>query len=121
MEILWFIPILLVVILVSINNKVKYTVLRNNSIKVSARVVEYRLEKVPIRNDFTRIDYPFVVLLPDRDRLIRKLKYTNSWSKPFEIGEEINVFLYENDLLYWNAYENGLYKFLPNTWDFWSK
>ncbi|UTW67042.1 hypothetical protein KFE94_02705 [bacterium SCSIO 12643] len=83
-----------------------------------ARVVEYRKEKVPIRNDYTRMDYPFVVLLPDRDRIIRKLRYANSWSKPFEIGEEIDVFFNENDLLYWDAYEQGIYKYMPDTWRF---
>lgn len=121
MEILWLLPVLLVVLLFMIHAKIKFTTIRNNSIKVRARVVEYRKEKVPIRNDYTRMDYPFVVLLPDRDRIIRKLRYANSWNKPFEIGEEIDVFFNENDLLYWDTYEQGVYKYMPDSWRFWSK
>lgn len=120
MEILWLILILLIVFVFMVNAKIKFTAIRNNSIKVRARVVEYRKEKVPIRNDYTRMNYPFVVLLPDRDRIIRKLRYTNSWSKPFKIGEEIDVFFNENDLLYWEAHERGVYRYLPSTWRFWS-
>ena len=72
-----------------------------------------------MRNDYTELDYPYVKIdLENNQHTIRKLKYANSWNKPFKIGQKVDVFWYGNDLLYWNAYNNGINKYLPNKWNF---
>ncbi|MEQ9424608.1 MAG: hypothetical protein RJQ09_09340 [Cyclobacteriaceae bacterium] len=119
MEDLWIILPPLIFILFQANNKIHFISLRKNSKKLRAKVVEYRKEKVPIRNDFTRIDYPFVVILSETQPIIRKLRYSSSWRRPFRVGDEIDVFFNGSDLLYWNAFDKGLNKFLPYSWKTW--
>lgn len=101
------------------HTKIEFINIRTGSKKISAEVVEYNKEKGAMRNDYTELDYPYVKIdLENEEYIIRKLKYANNWKKPFEIGQKIDVFWYENDLLYWNAYDNGINKYLPNKWNF---
>jgi hypothetical protein len=110
--------ILIIVILFSASSKIEHIKLRNSSKKISAEVVEYRKEKGLMRNDYTLLNYPYVKIeLDDGDYTIRKLRYANSSNKPFKIGEKIFVFWYVSHLLYWNAYDRGLYKYLPESWN----
>lgn len=99
------------------NSKLNFMTLRNGSEKLTARVVEYRSEKGPIRNDYTKLDYPYVEIEGFPDRLIR-LKYAKSASRPFPLGQEIKVFWSFGILYYWNAYEKGFYKYLPENLKF---
>ena len=111
------IVLLILVILIFSNSKIKYIKLRNESKKINAEVVEYRKEKTSMRNDYTLLNYPYVKLeLDNEEYIIIKLKYANSATKPFKIGEKISVFWYNNDLLFWHAYDKGLYKYLPSSW-----
>lgn len=115
---IWSIIIILIIfILFLINSKIEHIKLRNNSKKISAEVVEYRKEKGPFRNDYTLLNYPYVKIeLDDGEYTIRKLRYASNANKPFKIGEKIFVFWNISDLLYWNAYDRGLYKYLPESW-----
>ena len=98
--------------------KIEFLNLRTGCKKISAEVVEYRKEKGPMRNDYTELDYPYVKIdLENEEYIIRKLKYANSMNKPFDIGQKVDVFWYGSDLLYWNAYDNGINKYLPNKWN----
>ena len=98
--------------------KIEFIKIRTDSKKISAEVIEYRREKGPMRNDYTKLDYPYVKILDNNEYTIKKLKYATSGNRPFEIGQKIDVFWYGNDLLYWNAYDNGINKYLPNKWNF---
>ena len=88
--------------------------------RLKAVVIEYWNEKSPMRNDFTKLAYPYVQIKKDNPKLTR-LKYADSVSKPFEIGAEVEVFWYEGILYYWHAYDKGLYKFLTSKWSIWNK
>ncbi|WP_024771917.1 hypothetical protein [Aquimarina macrocephali] len=99
--------------------KIQFIKLRSNSLKIEAEVVEYRREKGPMRNDYTQLNYPYVKInLENEDYTIRKLRYADSLSKPFKIGEIIYVFWNDNDLLYWNTFDKGWKKHLPEKWNF---
>lgn len=87
---------------------------------MKAEVVEYRYHKSPMRNDYTQMTYPYVKINEESERLI-KLKYASSGSKPFKIGEQVDVFWYAGVLYFWHAYDRGINKFLPKKWDFWNK
>lgn len=94
--------------------------MRNESKKIIAEVLEYRKEKGPMRNDYTELEYPYVKIDSDNkdEYSIRKLRYADNYKRAFYIGQKINVFWYNNDLLYWETYDNGIYKFIPNKWSF---
>jgi hypothetical protein len=118
---LWTVLTLLTLfILFEWKNKIDFYKSRVGKERLKAIVVEYRKEKGPMRNDYTMIPYPYVIIDGDVSKLIR-LKYASSVSKPFPIGEEVEVFFQAGILYYWGAYEKGLSKFLPSKWDFWSK
>ncbi|MNK30389.1 hypothetical protein D3C87_488060 [compost metagenome] len=111
---------ILLFLLLMTNTKIQFVKARTLAKKISATVIEYRLEKGPLRNDYTKLDYPYLKLdLPNTEDKEVKLHYANSLKKPFKIGEKIDVFWLENKLVYWNAYDNGFSKFLPKTWAFW--
>ena len=111
---------ILVVLVYMTNEKILFTKDRANAKKIIAEVVEYRKEKVPIRNDYTLLNYPYVRIdLENEEYVLRKLRYADS-SFPFKVGEKINVFWLANDLLYWDAYNHGFNKYLPEKWDFWN-
>ena len=99
-------------------SKIRFLWLREGASKIKAQVIEYRKAKGPMRNDYTLLDYPYVKILtegPDKDK-VRRLKYTDSWRRPFKIGEVVDVFWSGDELLYWHAMENGLTKYLPSKW-----
>ncbi len=104
---------LLVFLIISWRTKINFQKLKAKSTKLRAQVVEYRKCKVPFRGDYTRINYPFVILLDDDDQEPLQLRHANSWKNEFDIGEELHVFYSDGELLYWNAFEKGLYRFLP--------
>ncbi|RXG18360.1 hypothetical protein DSM03_1011042 [Leeuwenhoekiella aestuarii] len=110
----------LIFILFLIHSKVKFLKLREGSKKLLATVVEYRKERGPMRNDYTLLNYPYVrISTEDLYYVKQKLKYANNWDRPFEIGQEVEVFWCGSDLLYWNAYETTFFKYLPSKWSFW--
>ncbi len=101
------------------HSKIQFIKQRSNSLKIKAEVVEYRREKGPMRNNYTLLNYPYVKIdLNSGDYTVRKLRYADSSSKPFKIGESVYVFWNENDLLYWNTFDRGLKKYLPEKWNF---
>ena len=105
-------------LVIHINSKKSYYELREGREKLKAKVIEYKKYKSPMRNDFTQILYPHVILVnSDKQNSIR-LKYTTYPKKPFEIGEEIDVFWNDKILCYWDSYDTGWQKKLPSNWDF---
>lgn len=110
---------LIVVFVHMANEKIEYLEIRSKSKKIIATVVEYRKEKSPLRNDYTELNYPYVKIdLDNGEYIIEKLRYANSWSSSLKIGQQVDVFRYGGDLLLWNSFENGIYKFLPKKWTF---
>ena len=105
-------------LLVKLNAKMHFLGLREGSEKIKAEVVEYRKEKGPIRNDYTMLNYPYVKILtdgPDEGK-IRRLRYATNWSKAFKVGQTVHVFWNAGELLYWDAMDKGIEKFLPSKW-----
>ncbi len=101
-------------------SKIEFLEIRKDKVKIKAKVIEYRKSEVPIRNDFTKISYPYVELSTSQEHYdLVKLRHTSSWQKPFAVGQEVDVFFYADDLLYWNAYDYGYTKYLPSKWKFW--
>jgi len=99
------------------NSKIRLIKKRNNSEKIEAEVVEYRREKSSMRNDYTLLNYPYVKIKTENgESILTKLSHADNYSKPFEIGEKIPVFWYSDKLLYWNVYDKGIYKYLPESW-----
>lgn len=94
--------------------KVKFYKMRKGKTLILAEVAEFRDEKSPMRNDYTKIPYPYVRLLSeDGTEKIVKLKYSNSLSTPFTLGDFVEVFWYGGTLYFWNAYDFGLTRYLP--------
>lgn len=101
------------------NTKIEHLEIRSKAKKISAEVVEYRKERVQMRNDYTELNYPYVKIdLDNGECTIKKLRYANSWNQPIEIGQQVDVFWYGGELLLWNAYDSGFYKLLPVKWFF---
>lgn len=119
---IWIISFLLLLfILHSWKTKVDYLSIRQGRKKMNARVIMYKKEKVPMRNDFTKISYPYVEILnSEKHPNVIKIRYANSWSKPFKLGQKIAVFFYAGELMYWHAYDRGYSKYLPSKWKFWN-
>lgn len=118
---IWFGIIIVVVFgLFHWHSKIKFVKQRESNRKLSAEVIEYRKEKSPMRNDYTRIPYPYVRIIDEEvsSELI-KLKYSNSFKNPFQISDIVEVFWHEGTLFYWNAYDEGIMKYFPERWNFW--
>lgn len=98
-------------------SKVSFLNMREGAEKLNATVIEYRNEKGPMRNDYTEIPYPYVRIEGSTERLIR-LKYASSGSKPFEINETVHAFWFAGILYYWEAYDKGMYKYIPGKINF---
>ncbi|KAA3439207.1 hypothetical protein [Rufibacter hautae] len=94
-------------------NKNYFYKLRRPSEKLFAEVVEYRWEKGPMRNDYTKLCYPYVRISGKEESSLVKLSYANNHSEPFKIGEVVEVFWHEKTLLYYHACETGFMKFIP--------
>lgn len=109
---------ILIILLFRTKSKIEFLSQRNKSKMIEAEVVEYRKEKVPFRNNFARIDYPFVKILTSEigDGRIYKLRYADSWNRTFKIGEHIQVFWLNGELMYWNAMDKGIDRILPQKW-----
>lgn len=105
-------------IITEINSKKEFYNLRNGKKKLLAKVVEYKKYKSPLRNDYTQILYPHVIIIGDEDEKSIRLKFTRYPKKPFKIGEEINVFWHGKLLYFWDAYDIGWQKKIPSNWDF---
>ena len=58
---IFFIIIIIFLLFIS-NDKIQFLKARTLAEKISATVIEYRLEKGSLRNDYTKLDYPYVKL-----------------------------------------------------------
>ena len=113
-SIIFFLGALLIVI----NEKIQFLKKRKGCKKIEAEVESYKKETGGMRNDYTTLHYPYVKIEYEPDEYILvKLRYANNITKPFSIGEKVNVFWFYDDLLYWDTYEKGIYKYLPNSWN----
>ncbi|MEM6299224.1 MAG: hypothetical protein AAF740_11115 [Bacteroidota bacterium] len=91
--------------------KVDFYSKRKHSEMLWAEVVEYRMIKSPIRGDYNKLPYAFVKI-KGADNLV-KLKYATSAGEPFKIGEKVKVFWHKGILMYWDAFDRGISKYLP--------
>ena len=121
---IWSLIIIIGIFLYLTHTKIEFLEIRNEKKKIKAEVIEYRKEKGLMRNDYSEMEYPYVKIdLENEDEYeysVRKLRYANSLNRSFHIGQKVNVFWYGSDLLYWDAYENGIYKYLPKRWNIFS-
>lgn len=102
-------------------SKISFIKKRAKALKIEAEVVEYRWERSSMRNDNSKLNYPYVkITSEDGDYVIKKLHYANNWSKSFEIGQRIYVFWKDNKLLYWEAMDKGFMSIFPSRLDFWN-
>lgn len=92
--------------------KVRYLKIKKESKKLSAKIILYKKEKGRMRNNYTKLYFPYVEIT--NSETIIKLHSANSATKDFKIGEIVDVFWYKNELLLWNEYERGFYKYLPS-------
>ena len=107
------------IVVIMIQSKINFIKSRNSSEKILAEVVEYRTEKGPMRNDYSQMEYPYVRIdLESDEYILQKLRYANNISRSFKKGQQIHVFWNGNDLLYWDSYNKGFFKHLPEKW-FW--
>ena len=75
---------------------------RKNSKKLKATVIEYRKERIKaIRNDFTKIEYPYVKIKEDNNTKLICLRNASSSKRYYQIGEEVEVFWHDEKLLAW--------------------
>ena len=120
MEVIIPVVLIMSIILVFLSkSKIDFIKARNSSEKILAEVVEYRKEKVSMRNDYTKIEYPYVKIdLESDEYILRKLRYASNAKRYFKKGEQVHVFWKGNDLLYWHTCDEGLQKYLPEKW-FW--
>lgn len=86
--------------------------MREGCSPINAKVIEYRNEKGPMRNDFTKLPYPYVAINDDMSRLF-KVKYASSGSHPFKINQHIKVFWFSGTLYYWETFDGSFYKYVP--------
>jgi len=116
-----FIFMIIVFFLVFTSTKMSFFKKRKNSLKIEEEVIKYQLEKSTMRNDYTKLKYPYVkIKSTDGRHTIEKLHYANNWSESFKIGEKINVFWSGDKLLYWNAMDKGYMSIFPSRLDFWN-
>ena len=112
--------IVLVVILFLIltREKVNFLKDRAQSKKLTARVVEYRSERIS-KADSKKESYPYVFIENDTT-ILRKLKYKSLiiGGKYLKKGEYVPVFWNGLDLMYWDAYDVGINKYIPGSWNF---
>ncbi|MFK8059881.1 MAG: hypothetical protein AB8B78_07300 [Polaribacter sp.] len=102
------------------NKKITFYKNRNGKEKVVGEFLKYKsvTEKV-LRNEYHTSIYPFVKINQGTENVgIFRLNFKNKLRKSFRKGEKIELFWCNNQLLYWNAYEIGILKFIPKKWLF---
>ena len=102
------------------NKKVTFYQDRNGKEKIVGEFVKYESVTVKVlRNEYHTSTYPFVKIKQgNKDVGIFKLDFKNEIAKSFRKGEKVELFWCYNELLYWNTYEIGIFKFLPKKWLF---
>ena len=109
----FLIVIILLIFIFQIIEKSRFLRKRNSSTKRSAKIIEFRKEKIQIlRNNFTQIYYPYITI--NNETEIHRLSNANSWNKEYKINETIEVFNYGNKWIDWNTYNKGFYKLIPH-------
>ena len=92
----------------------KFLVIRTNKKKIIGTVKEYRKAKIKKRNDYTKIEYPFVEYTNSSgQKKLKMLRLASSSKRYFEIGEQVEVFEHDPDLLYWNSLDTWFDKLTP--------
>lgn len=83
--------------------KSRFLKIRNSSTKTSAKIIEFRKEKIKsLRNDYTKIYYPYISI--NNETELHRLSNANSWGKKYKINETIEVFNYDDKWIDWNTY-----------------
>ncbi|MDC8005668.1 hypothetical protein POV27_16540 [Aureisphaera galaxeae] len=104
------------------DKKIEFIKERKKSKRIKARFVRYHKGKIE-RGLYKDLDFefPYVRIGNDDESALCKLNFGSQIAKIFKTGEEIDAFWSGNDLMYWNTYDRGLYKYLPEKWNFWQK
>jgi len=107
------ITIILLIIIFKIIEKSRFLKIRNSSTKRSAKIIEFRKEKIQsLRNDSTQIYYPYISI--NNEIELHRLSNANSWNNEYKINETIEVFNYGDKWIDWNTYNKGFYKLIPH-------
>ena len=97
------IVIILLIFIFQIIEKSRFLKIRNSSPKRSAKIIEFKKEKIQsLRNDYTQIYYPYISI--NNETEIHRLSNANSWGKKYKINETIEVFNYDDKWIDWNTY-----------------
>jgi len=97
------IVIILLIFIFQIIEKSRFLKIRNSSTKTSAKIIEFRKEKIKsLRNDYTKIYYPYISI--NNETELHRLSNANSWGKKYKINETIEVFNYDDKWIDWNTY-----------------
>ena len=109
----FIIVIILLIFIFQIFEKSRFLKIRNSSTKTSAKIIEFRKEKIQsLRNDYTKIYYPYISI--NNETELHRLSNANSWGKKYKINETIEVFNYGDKWIDWNTYNKGFYKLIPH-------
>ena len=88
----FIIVIILLIFIFQIFEKSRFLKIRNSSTKTSAKIIEFRKEKIQsLRNDYTKIYYPYISI--NNETELHRLSNANSWMKKYKINETIEVFI----------------------------
>ena len=109
----FIIVIILLIFIFQIFEKSRFLKIRNSSTKTSAKIIEFRKEKIKsLRNDYTKIYYPYISI--NNETELHRLSNANSWGQKYKINETIEVFNYGDKWIDWNTYNKGFYKLIPH-------
>ena len=107
------IVIILLIFIFQIIEKSRFLKIRNSSTKRSAKIIEFRKDKIQsLRNDYTQIYYPYISI--NNEIELHRLSNANSWGQKYKINETIEVFNYDDKWIDWNTYKTGFYKLIPH-------
>ena len=99
----FLIVFILLIFIFQIIEKSRFLKIRNSSTKTSAKIIEFRKEKIKsLRNDYTKIYYPYISI--NNETGLHRLSNANSWGKKYKINETIEVFNYDDKWIDWNTY-----------------
>ena len=109
----FLIVFILLIFIFQIIEKSRFLKIRNSSTKTSAKIIEFRKEKIQsLRNDYTKIYYSYISI--NNETELHRLSNANSWGKKYKINETIEVFNYGDKWIDWNTYNKGFYKLIPH-------
>lgn len=111
--------ILLTIFLICTYYKIEHLKIRKDKTSIPAVVYEFKTETKKVSRNHSQIGrYANVKVLDENERITR-LHYPITFIFPdIQINENIETFWYAGELQLWNAYQDGIFKYLPSKWWF---